>query len=493
MITRTTQSLLAAVGVLVVAFGVTEAHPPKVQPKATGQTVRTAVQQTELVCPPSQSGKAATQYSLAAPGAPTGVKTADGTAAASLGPLTGTAASSTGTSKGSTAQLQLKSVGTAATGSGKPAGALSADATGPLAPGFAAQQTTQVSSGVLGGASCTQTGTDFWFADAGIAKSDSDTLVLTNNEDTAADVDVQIFGTTGEIEGTQAAGIGIPAGTSKKLSVTGLVGAGSGQVASVHVQVRSGRVAAALFADTGANGADWLPAATTGSSAVIPGLPADVKHAVLAVTAPGSGTDADLKIQVSGQNGWFTPAGHESIHVKAGTMTTVDLGAVAHGQPGAIRLTPSDPTQAPPVVAGVQLVRGGGSSAESAFAAAGQPVTARATVPGNVSGSAGKTTLLLTDTSTQAATATVTVLGSSGTASSQQVRIPAGVTAAVTPKAPSGQTVWGVTVVPGTGGGQLYVARTITGSHGYTEQQYADDHSTVLVPRTADDPAILLP
>src|SRR4051812_808749 len=89
MISRTTQSLLAAVGVLALAVGIAELHPPTGQAAAPGKTVRTAVQHSSLVCPPTlQSLTGSTVYSLAVPGAQAaGTGTAAGTGSASLGAL----------------------------------------------------------------------------------------------------------------------------------------------------------------------------------------------------------------------------------------------------------------------------------------------------------------------------------------------------------------------------------------------------------------------
>src|SRR5690242_8644070 len=98
MISRTTQSLLAAVGVLALAVGIAEVHPPTGQAAVAGATVLTAVQHTTLICPPPvQGGNGSTGYSLAVPGVLAGAAAAtangsgSGAAAAngaSLGSLT---------------------------------------------------------------------------------------------------------------------------------------------------------------------------------------------------------------------------------------------------------------------------------------------------------------------------------------------------------------------------------------------------------------------
>jgi hypothetical protein len=69
MISRTTQSLLGAVGVLALALGVAEVHPPTGQAAVSGTTASTSVQNSTLVCPPTLQGVGgSTSYSLAVPG-----------------------------------------------------------------------------------------------------------------------------------------------------------------------------------------------------------------------------------------------------------------------------------------------------------------------------------------------------------------------------------------------------------------------------------------
>ncbi|MFC5909386.1 DUF5719 family protein [Streptacidiphilus monticola] len=490
-ITRTTQSLLAALGVLAVALGIAEVNPPSGEAAASGRTVRTAVAHRAVLCPnPLQSGSASTGYAVAAPGAPAGVSVASGSSgsggtagAGRLGPLGGAG----------TALAQLSATGGATAGkapSGAKAPALALTADGGLAPGLTGQQTTVLDGGKsLSGLSCTEPATDFWFAGADTAKGDTDTLVLSNNESTNAYVDVQAFGATGEVESTQAGNISVPADGSVALPLSRLVNAaGSGGVVSLHVLVRSGRVAAALNADSGSTGADWIPPTELSSTVVLPGLPGDVKHAVLAVTAPGV-EDADLKLQLASQTGWITPAGHETIHVKAGMLTFVDLADVTRGQPAALRLSPTDPKQAPGVVAAIQLGRGS-SSTELAYTTGTDAVTQRTTIAGNT---AAGTTLFLTATD-KAATVTVAALGKSGSPQTQEVKLQPGTTVAIKPKSPDGADGYALTVEPAAGSGPVYVARMLTsGKAGFTVQPYADDHSTVEVPRTIQAPAILLP
>jgi len=486
MISRTTQSLLGAVAVLAIAVGVAEAHPPTSQAAVSGTTVRTAVQNTALVCPPPLQGGGGTVYSLAVPGSPSATSTSGG---AVLSPLT-----AQGTAQALVQQSAIGGSTTAKAAAGAKAPALSATANGAAAPGFTVQQTTTSTDHTLSGTGCTAPGTDFWFVGADSDKSSSDYIELTNTEDTASDADIHIFNSAGEVENSQAANLDIPANGTLSLSLAGLLSPFNTNTSlAVHVVVHTGRIAAALHEQSG-NGDDWLPATTLGTTQIIPGLPADVTDATLVVDDTGA-TDADLNIQLASETGWITPAGHESIQVKAGTASSVDLGAITHGEAAALRLTPASGTGVPavPVVAGIQVVRGGGSGDIGYLAGDAAPIGQRATVAGNT---AGDSTLLLTATGT-AATVKVSSIGASGgTPTVQNVSIQAGSTVSVALKAPPGGGTFAATIEP-VSGGPVHAARMISrksgSSLGFTIQEVSDDHSTVQIPHVVQDGSVVLP
>lgn len=489
MISRTTQSLLAAVGVLALAVGIAELHPPTGQAAAPGATVRTAVQHSSLVCPPPlQSLTGATVYSLAVPGAQSGAAAASGTAALGALPV----AAGTAVPAPLAKQATVGGATTAKAATGDKAAALAGTADGATAPGFTVQQTTTGPGNVLSGTACTASGTEFWFAGGDSNKGSADYLELTNVEANAADVGIQVFGPGGEIDNPTATSVSVPAGGTSSLLLSTLLSPGNDNVAlTVHVQVRSGRVAAALHASSaGTAGADWVPSTTPASSQVIPGLPGDLTGATLVLEVPGA-NDADLKVQLASQNGWLTPAGHETVHAKSGQVTMVDLGALTHGVPAAMRLVPTDPTQAAPFVAGIRILRGKVKTAtDSAYVAGGSPIGQRATVAGN---SDTDTTLLLT-AADSAAVVKVSEIGADGTPTTQNVSIQAGATVAVAPKGPAG--TYAVTLEP-VSGGPVYAARMISRTSGgvptFTVQQLTDDHSTVQIPRALQNDSILMP
>lgn len=510
MISRTTQSLLGAVGVLALAVGIAEVHPPTGQAAAPGATVRTAVSHSTRICPPPlQGATGSTVYSLAVPGvaagaSPGGAASGNGTAALSTlvappsaAPTPSGSASASASAAPSVPaspaappalvkQTALGGTTTFKGASGDKAPALLGDAGGSTAPGFTVQQTTTGPGRAISGIACSAPGTDFWFAAADAAKGSTGYVELSNAEATAADVDLQIIGTSGEAETAQANNLAVPAGSTVSLLLSTLLSPGNDTTAlAVHVIVRTGRVGAALHEDTGAKGADWLPATTLGSSQIIPGLPGDLSDATLVLAVPGA-ADADLKVQLASQNGWITPAGHETVHVKAGMATSVPLGALTHGQPAAMRLVPSDPKQASAFVAGIQVVRG----SDTGYLAGSVPIGQRATAAGNAN---ADSTLLLSASET-AAVVKVSAIGDGGTPASTNVAIQAGATVAVPVKGPG--TVYAVTVEP-VSGGPVYAARMISrgsaAAPSFTIQTLVDDRSTVQIPRALQDDAILLP
>ncbi|MBF9073325.1 DUF5719 family protein [Streptacidiphilus fuscans] len=540
MINRTTQSLLGALGVLALTLGIAEIHPPKGEAAASGSSVATAVSQTTVVCPPPLQGQSGSSlYSLAVPGAVSGGSGAGGSgsgssgsggassaAGAALAPLSApgsgsassspsassSASSSSSSSPSSSASRSSSASGSASaapnasaspsagvtsppiaqqtqTGggttakapSGQNAPAMVGTANGALAPGFSVQQNT-VASGSLSGISCTHPGTDFWFVGADSNNGSTGYVELSNPQADAADADIQVFGPNGEVTSTAASNISIPGNGSTSLLLSTLVQPGNGgQDLAVHVMVRSGQIAAALHMDTN-SGADWVPATTQGSSAYLPGLPGDLHQYNLDVYVPG-GQDADLKVQLASQSGLITPAGHETVHIKSGTLSSFSLGDLTRGQGGMLELTPTDPKgDAVPFVAGIST----GNSNDTAYLAGVAPITQRGTVAGNASGN----TLLLSAPN-GAAGVTVTSIGSSGSPATKTVQIPAGSTVSVQLQSPGGSGPFGVTVTP-TSGGPVYAAREINDRDGLTIQQIPDDRSTVLVPTVIRNAAILV-
>ncbi len=527
---RTTRSLLAAAVVLAAVFGIAELREPAA-PAATDRASATAaqVERTAAVCPqplqgitgsttltaytPPGAGTAADGSGwisdAAAPAAPptaapSGAPSAAPPAPAATGAPTAAPAAAAAVDKNTApadARLTLAKPGTPVTApaaNSDLAPGTAAVATGALAPGFTVTQTTTVTEqrGLgLSGITCTPAGTGFWFAGASTAEGRTDYVSLVNAESTAAVVDIKLYGDKGLIENDAANGITVAPGSSQSVLLPTI---SKGQVAdlAVHVVARSGRVGAALHAADGNKGADWVPAsADPAPTQVMPGLPADTAAAHLVVWAPPE-DDADLKIELSGKNGWFVPAGNESIHVKAGTVAVADLGKVTRDEVAGLRVSPSDDKHPTPVVAGLRVDRAAANGkSDAAWLAGTAPVGARATVADNRGG--GPSTLFLTSTG-EAATVRVTASAGTGggTPATKEVQLPAGGTVALPAPEPTGLNGSYALTVETVSGGPVTAARMLAIPYKdvpmFTVQALRDDRSTVKVPQASQDPGVVL-
>ncbi|WP_220212906.1 DUF5719 family protein, partial [Streptomyces sp. WELS2] len=389
--------------------------------------------------------------------------------------------------------LTPKAPGTPATGdtSGGDTPALIGTADGSFAPGWTVQETTEVAAGTgrgLLGVNCTGPDTDFWFPGASTAAGRTDYVHLTNPDDSAAVVDVELYGKDGAIKAPLGENLTVGPGASEAILLSTLTEERQADL-TLHVSVRGGRVGAAVRALDDKAGGDWLaPAADPAGGLVLPGIPKDATDVRLTAFAPGD-DDADLKIRLASPDGLITPAGNETVHVKSGMTTTVDLGDVTRGEPGSLVLTPTD--QAVPVVAVLQVVRGKGDKRETAFIPATAAVGARATSAGNT---AKGTTLAL---AAPEGTATVKVTASAGseggTPATKTYTIKAGTTQDVDAPVPAGlKGTYALTVEP-VSGGPLYASRTLTtaGTSAFTIQTLPSDHGLVSVPQTREDLSIL--
>jgi hypothetical protein len=260
---------------------------------------------------------------------------------------------------------------------------------------------------------------------------------------------------------------------------------------TVHVNVRSGRVGAAVQALDDRLGGDWLAASRDpAASLVLPGIPKDATAVRLIAFTPGD-SDADLKVRLLSPSGAITPAGNETLHVKAGMTTAVDLGDVTRGEAGSLILTPTD--QSVPVVAALRIVRGKGNDQETAFIPATSPVGKRATSADN---SAKGTTLSLTAPGRAAEVKVTASAGSDGgTPASKTYTIKAGTTQNVEAPVPGGlKGTYALTVEP-VSGGPVYASRTLAatedGVPGFTIQTLPDDRGTVAVPEADEDLSVL--
>ncbi|MGW1726384.1 DUF5719 family protein [Streptomyces sp. NPDC002306] len=502
---RTTLSLIAGTAALAAVTGfAVVTTPDAVGADSAKAAAQQPVERTSLLCPaPSTSDLAETTYTSFTPvtqgtGSDGSAELAAATEASADGASAGGKSGKNGKSgKKSAAKpvLTPKEPGTPVTGdtSGGEAPALVGTAEGKFAPGWTVQQTTEVVAGTgrgLQGVNCTAADTEFWFPGVSTTADRTDYVHMTNPDDSAAVVDIELYGKDGALESTVGEGITVPPHASEPILLSTLTGEKQDGL-TVHVNVRSGRIGAAVQALDDKLGGDWLAASTEpAGSLVMPGIPKDATAVSLTVFTPGH-DDADLKVRLASPSGSITPAGHETLHVKSGTTTTVDLGDVTRGEAGSLLLTPTD--ESVPVVAALRVVRGKGTKQETAFIPATSPVGTRATAADN---SAKGTTLSLTAPQGTARVKVTASAGSDGgTAVTRTYTIKGGTTQDVEVPVPSGlKGTYALTVEP-VSGGPVYAARTLSateeGIPGFTVQTLPDDRGTVAVPRADEDLSVL--
>ncbi len=203
---RPALSLLAGVVALAAVTGFAEMKAPAASGAAGSKAAAVLpVERTSLLCPaPSTSDLADTSYTSFTP-------VTEGTDSSGKAELqSATEESGDGASskkKPAKPVLEPKAPGTPATGdkSGADAPALLGTAEGKYAPGWTVQQTTEVAAGNgrgLQGVNCTAPDTEFWFPGASTATGRTDYVHLTNPDDSAAVVDIQLYGKDGDLKST---------------------------------------------------------------------------------------------------------------------------------------------------------------------------------------------------------------------------------------------------------------------------------------------------
>jgi hypothetical protein len=504
-VNRTTLSLIAGASALAAVTAVASLTAPGASGTDTARAAaRLPVERTSVACPaPSSSDLAETSYASFTPVTKgvTDEGKAELRAAARKSARTGEDAKADETDKAGKAGKAGKAVlkagepgkPTAGEASGAESPALTGTAEGKYAPGWTVQQTTEVTAGTgrgLQGVGCTVPDTEFWFPAASTEEGRTDYLHLTNPDDSAAVVDIELYGKEGELESQVGQGMTVPPHSTEPILLSTLTAEKQTNL-TVHVTVRGGRVGAAIQALDDKLGGDWLTAAADpAGSLVLPGIPEDATAVRLVAFSPGD-TDADLKVRLASPSGEITPAGNETLHVKAGMTTAIDLGDVTRGEAGSLVLTPTD--EAVPVVAAARVIRGKGSAQESAFVPATRAVDSRASAAGNTA----KGTILSLTAPGESAKVKVTASAGSegGSPVSRTYTLKAGTTQNVEAPVPSGlKGSYALTVEP-LSGGPVHAARTLTtdldGVPAFTIQTLPDDQGTVSVPETEQDLAVL--
>ncbi|HEY9291979.1 MAG TPA: DUF5719 family protein [Microlunatus sp.] len=192
-------------------------------------------------------------------------------------------------------------------------------------------------------APCTGPVVDQWFTGLGATDGLRSQLVLNNPDDKQAEVDLTFLGPDGELSVPGASGLIIPAGRSRTLSLQDLLDNVDGDV-TVRVHASVGRVSAMArdlrsASDHAPTGADWHPASVAPTTQqVIPAVPGGPGARKLIISNPGE-RRANVKIEVLGPDGPFTPAGVGETSVEAQSVVEVEISKGLAGQIGTVRVS----------------------------------------------------------------------------------------------------------------------------------------------------------
>lgn len=197
---------------------------------------------------------------------------------------------------------------------------------------------------------CTAAAAQGWWSGVWSSPAQRSVLVVTNPDDSEADVDLTFFGPDGRIAAAGARGLRVLGGATRIVALEPLVS--SAVPLSVGLTATKGRVQAVLRSE-GDLGRDWQVSQTVPAlDSVLTGIPAGAGARTLTIVNPGQ-RRASVTVTVLGQRGPFAPAGSEQVDVNAGSSTTVDLTQAIGGDIVGIALTSTQP-----VTAAVQAVVG---------------------------------------------------------------------------------------------------------------------------------------
>jgi Family of unknown function (DUF5719) len=246
-------------------------------------------------------------------------------------------------------------------------GSLLLHAEGPMARGMSAVVLRAADRGENAGlqsAPCLPPTTVHWFPGVGSSGSETTQLILTNPDDSQAEVDLRFFGQRGRVPVPGSPNIAVDGRASRTISLSSLVQtdgpltvavrATSGRVAAVARKVRSNRLAPA--------GADWqVGSAAPATVTVIPAVPDGDGRRRLILSNPGT-VRATVSVSVLGLQGEYAPSGAEEVDLAPETSAELDLTDGMAGEPGAIKLSSDHP------VTGTVISTGRRDSAQDDFA-----------------------------------------------------------------------------------------------------------------------------
>lgn len=309
-------------------------------------------------------------------------------------------------------------------------------ASGSLAAGLEVEQTGEDHG--LAGLRCPSPSSDPWFVGPGPADADDVELSLTNVDDRPVSADLDALSPDGSIQNVGGQGITVAPHTSQVIHVGDDPAAASAKLIALHVEVGSGRLAAAVRVQR-SKGVDWLPSGTPGTRLVVPGVPSGDGRRRLLIAVPG-GDQANVRVQAITPDGVSAAGGQDVIQAAPSTVTAFDLGI--GGKPAGLRIVSDKP-----VLAALVAEVGDDFAVTAATPALGS---------GGLVADARDSSKLLLTAPDRPAVVRLTQIGAQGrVGAAQDVRVPAGRTVEVA--APNSS----LSVAPLPGSGPVYAARLL--------------------------------
>jgi hypothetical protein len=263
---------------------------------------------------------------------------------------------------------------------GESAAPRTARAVGSWAAGFGADQVARSGEGAtrgLAAAPCARPITDGWILGGASTVGRTAQILLVNDDDRAAQVDLLVYGKAGEVVSPAGSGVVVPALSRSVVRLSAL--APNQTITAVHVVARTGRIAVSGL-QTAAKGftplgMSALPVTQPGRRVVIPDIP-KVAGARLLLLSPTGPAEASVKLLT--KDGAITPVGLDAVSLDQNRVVPLDLGEALAGEPAGVLVTADVP-----VVAAVVVTTGEGPELKEGDVTAGTPALG---APGIVTG-----------------------------------------------------------------------------------------------------------
>jgi len=197
----------------------------------------------------------------------------------------------------------------------------------------------------LAAQACGLPGTEHWFVGLGAHEVQFSTVLVTNPDAQAAEVELRVHGPRGPVTAPGSSGIAVPPHATRAIPLEGMVTA-EGPLA-VEVRATAGRVGAVVQdrhrSGTQPAGTDWIAAAgLPATDQVIPGVPGGAGDRDLVLVNPGERT-ATVRVDALTDSGSFTLKGADAVDVPPASTVRVPLTEALEGEEAALRLVAEQP------------------------------------------------------------------------------------------------------------------------------------------------------